>query len=319
MRGNFMRWAAGGLLLSFAAAVGKIALAAEGTPTPIAGIGPTGAVQKLHTDFEFTEGPVAVEDALLFTDIPKDRIYKVDGAGKLSVFREPSGHANGLFLHRGTGEIIACEMDGPITATSADGKKTRNVLEQHEGKRFNAPNDLAIDKTGGIYFTDPHFRAPMPLPQGVMGVYYIDPAGKVTRLIDDLKAPNGVILSPDEKTLYVVPTMSADMMAYPVEAPGKLGQGRVLCSLKQAEGQTGGGGDGLTIDTKGNLYITSKLGIQVFDAAGKLLGIIELPEQPSNCTFGGKDGKTLYATARKSLYAVPMEAAGHKFPAGATE
>jgi gluconolactonase len=142
-------------------------------------------------------------------------------------------------------------------------------------------------------------------------------------LIDDLKNPNGVILSPDEKTLYVIPSGSADMMAYPVESPGKLGAGKVFCTLQQAEGKLNGGGDGLTVDVKGNLYITSRIGIQVFDPQGNLLGVIRspelIPEQPSNCTFGGKDNKTLFITARKSVYACPMELPGHVFPAGKSD
>ena len=186
----------------------------------------------------------------------------------------------------------------------------------YEGKRFNAPNDLVLDQAGGVYFTDPRFRAPMPLPQGKEAVYYCDAQGKVTRLADNLPAPNGVILSVDEKTLYVIPSMQKEMMAYPVQSPGKLGEGRVFCSLKQRQETTGpgNGGDGLTIDTKGNLYITSALGLQVFDPQGKLLGIIEFPEQPANATFGGKENKTLYVTARTSLYSVEMEAQGHAFP-----
>jgi gluconolactonase len=179
--------------------------------------------------------------------------------------------------------------------------------------RFNAPNDLVIDKQGGIYFTDPAFGAPMPLPQGKTAVYYLAADGKVTRLIDDLPNPNGVILSPDEKTLYVIPSGQAEMMAYPVKSPGKIGKGRIFCTLKQPRGAKGSGGDGLAVDVKGNLYITSQLGLQVFDASGKLLGIIALPEQPANVKFGGSDLKTLYVTARTSLYSVPMEATGHLF------
>src|SRR5438067_2232600 len=118
----------------------------------------------------------------------------------------------------------------------------------------------------------------MPLPQGKTCVYYAAADGKVTRLIDNLPNPNGVILSPDEKTLYVIPSGQAEMMAYPVESPGKLGEGKVFCTLKQPEGRKGGG-DGLTVDSKGNLYITSALGLQVFDPAGKLLGVIKIPEQ----------------------------------------
>jgi gluconolactonase len=106
------------------------------------------------------------------------------------------------------------------------------------------------------------------------------------------------------------------MMAYAVEAPGKLGKGRIFCKLQGKDGKKGTGGDGCTIDTKGNLYITSQIGVQVFNPEGNFLGNIAFPEQPANVTFGGPDMKTLYVTARSSLYTAPMEATGHVFPAG---
>lgn len=293
--------------------------AAEGTREPIPGIGPLGEIVKLHTGFQFTEGPAADKDGnVFFTDIPASRIYRVDAAGQLSIFREPSNSTNGL-MPNAAGELVGCEMEGRVVAMSPDGKSIRPVAETYQGKRFNAPNDLVIDRSGGVYFTDPHFRAPTPLPQGVTAVYYAAPDGEVTRLVDDLKAPNGVILSPDEETLYVIPSLQAEMMAYPVESPGRLGKGRVFCRLEQPQGATGRGGDGLTVDIEGNLYITSALGLQVFDAQGNLLGILAFPEQPSNVTFGGADRKTLYVTARTSLYTAPMEAVGHVFPAGASD
>jgi gluconolactonase len=293
--------------------------AADEAAKPIPGVGPTGAVVKLHTDFKFTEGPAADRHGnVYFSDIPNQRIHKVDAKGKLSVFREKSNHANGLMLNA-KGEIVACEMDGQVVAYSADGTTRRVLADKFGGKRFNAPNDLVIDKQGGIYFTDPAFNAPRPLPQEKTAVYYIAPGGEVTRLIDDLPNPNGVTLSPDEKTLYVIPSGQAEMMSYPVEAPGKIGKGKVFCTLKQRREGGKSGGDGLAVDTKGNLYITSELGLQVFDPSGKLLGIIALPQQPANVKFGGPDLKTLYVTARTSLYTVPMEATGHLFalpPAG---
>lgn len=286
-------------------------LAGEGQTIP--GVGKIGKAVKLHGDFEFTEGPAAdAKGNVYFTDIPKEKIYKVDLDGKLSVFVEGSNHANGLMFNA-KGELVACEMDGQLVAYDIATKKKRTVIDKHAGNRFNAPNDLVIDKQGGVYFTDPSFRAPKPMPQDKLGVYYTDGANKVTRLIDNLPNPNGVILSVDEKTLYVIPSGQADMMSYPIESPGTIGKGKVFCSLKQPEGKKGTGGDGLTIDTKGNLYITSGLGLQVFDPAGKLLGIISLPEQPANVTFGGADFKTLYVTARKSLYTVRTDATGHRF------
>jgi gluconolactonase len=206
---------------------------------------------------------------------------------------------------------------GQVAAYSPDGKERRVLAADYNGKRFNAPNDLVIDRQGGIYFTDPEYSAPKPFPQAIRTFYYLAPDGTVTRLVNkDLPNPNGIILSPDEKTLYLIPTGTADMVAYPVLSPGKIGEGRVFCTLKQREGKSGTGGDGLCIDTNGNLYITSQLGIQVFDPAGKHLGTITFAEQPANCDFGGPDMKTLYVTARTSLYAGKMEATGHRFASG---
>ncbi len=277
-------------------------------------IGPVGKITKLHTKFQFTEGPAPDgKGNIYFSDIPAEKIYKVDAEGKLSVFNEKSNHANGLKFN-GKGELVACEMDGQIVAYDVATKKKRTVIDKYDGKRFNAPNDLVIDKQDGVYFTDPSFRAPMPMPQNKLGVYYTDGKGKVTRLIDNLPNPNGILLSLDEKTLYVIPTGQPDMMAYPIEAPGKIGKGKVFCTLKLPADKKGtGSGDGATIDSKGNLYIATALGLQVFDPAGKLLGVIALPEQPANVCFGGLDAKTLYVTARTSLYSIPMEATGHLF------
>lgn len=282
----------------------------------IPGIGPVGKPVKLFTDFKFTEGPAFdLKGNLYFTDIPDNKIYKVNSKGKLSVFLEPSNFCNGLMLD-GANNLLACEMDGRLVSINLKNKKVTPLATEYQGKRFNAPNDLVVDRTGGIYFTDPHYRAPEPLPQGKTAVYYRSADGKVTRLVDNLKAPNGVILSPDEKTLYVIPSMQKEMWAYPVTSPGKIGKGRVFCTLQQQEGykEPGRGGDGLTIDTKGNLYITSGLGLQVFSPEGKLLGIIPVPEKPANVTFGGKDNASLFITARNSLYRIDTKAKGHRFP-----
>lgn len=291
--------------------------AGEEQPKPIPGVGPAGKIMKVNSGFKFTEGPAADRAGnLYFSDIPNERIHKLDKDGKLSVFVEKSNKSNGLMVNA-KGEIVACQMGaGRVVAYGPDGKKPRVVADKYNGKPFNAPNDLVIDKQGGVYFTDPGFGAKPPLPQDKAGVYYVDPEGKVTRLIENLAKPNGVILSPDEKTLYVIPSGPAEMMAYGVEAPGKIGKGRVFCKLQGIGDKPGSGGDGCTIDTKGNLYVTSTLGIQVFDPEGKYLGHITFPEQPANVTFGGPDMKTLYVTARTSLYSVRMEATGHVFAGG---
>ncbi len=312
MKYNMLRWFSAAAI---AVALGMLPLAsmAQSPSTKIPGIGPVGEVKKLHGDFQFTEGPADDgEGNIYFSDIPANKIMKVDTAGKLSTFLDPSNHTNGL-MFAAKGKLLACEMDGRLVEIDIESKKVTSRADGYEGKRFNAPNDLVVDKAGGVYMTDPRFRAPMPWPQVKEAWYYVAADGKVTRLGDNLPAPNGVILSPDEKTLYVIPSMQKQMMAYPITAPGKLGEGKVFCELEQKDANGNGGGDGLTIDSKGNLYITSNLGLQVFSPEGKHLGNIAFPEQPANCTFGGKDNKTIYATCRTGFYAVEMEIAGHRF------
>jgi len=276
-------------------------------------IGSIGPVQRVKTGFKFTEGPT--QDAagnLYFTDIRMDRIHKLTSDGTLSVFVEPAGTCNGLMVHGD--ELLACSMQGTLKSFSLKDASQTVLAAEHNGARFNAPNDLVIDRSGGIYFTDPRFRSPKPYPQGQEAVYYRTADGAVSRVVTNDFAPNGVILSPDEKTLYIVPSFEKRMWAFPVSGPGQLGTGRVFCELEQAEPDGNGGGDGLTVDTNGNLYITSALGLQVFDKEGKHLGNIPIPEQPANVTFGGPENQTLYATARTSLYSVQTEATGHIFP-----
>lgn len=278
---------------------------------PIAGIGPKVEVVKLQTGFKFTEGPAADRAGnVYFSDIPSNRILKVDTKGKLSTFLENSEGANGLMFDK-AGRLIACQGRGhKVVAIDVATKKITVLADECEGKPLGAPNDLVIDKSGGIYFTDP----------GASSVYYLPAKGKVTRILRGLARPNGVILSPDEKTLVVLPSGSAEVLAYPVEAAGKIGKARVLCTLEQNPKQPGRkGGDGLSVDTKGNFYLTkpSLKAIQVVSPAGKTLGLIHFPEDPANCTFGGPENNTLYVTAQTSLYTVKMETQGHRFAVAA--
>jgi gluconolactonase len=279
---------------------------------PIPGIGPRGPIRKVASGLSFTEGPAwDGVGKLYFTDIPNNRILRVNESGEVQVFLEPSGHCNGLMFD-GAGNLLACEMDGRLLKIDLATKQIRVLADRHAGARFNAPNDLVIDSLGGIYFTDPRYRAPDPWPQGLEAVYYRDINGRVTRIIEGIQAPNGVILSPDERTLYVVPSMEENIYAYDVVGPGRVQGQRVLATMRQPAGKKGSGGDGLTVDTQGRLYVTTELGLQVFDPLGAYLGVIELPEQPANVTFGG-NGQTLFVTARTGVYAVETLATGHVF------
>lgn len=296
--------------LILAAAFTCTARAAE---DPLAELGPVGKIKQVATGFGFVEGPA--DDGhgnLYFTDIPNSRIHRLAADGSISIFDDDSHHANGLMFTPG-GQLLAAEMDGAVVERVVATGARRIVTDSFEGQRFNAPNDLVLDSHGGVYFTDPHFRAPQPLPQGTQGAYYVAADGSVTRVAADLPAPNGILLSLDEKTLYVAPTQADAVLAYPVESPGVVGAAREFCKLRTRDGRRAAGCDGCTLDERGNLYVTTELGIQVVSPQGEWLGVIELPEQPANCTFGGSDGKTLYATARTSVYAVPMRVKGHRY------
>ena len=272
-----------------------------------------GSVRKVQEGFQFTEGPAYDgREFLYFTDIPNNRIMRTDLKGGLEIFIEPSGRCNGLMID-GEGKLIACRMDGELISINTASKEVTVLASKFNDASFNACNDLVIDSQGGIYFTDPRYGSAEPWPQGKEAFYYRAPSGEVSRLGDDIIAPNGIILSVDEKTLYLLPSMQKHVMAYDITSPGVIGPGRVLYEIQQPQGKESSGGDGLAIDVKGNLYLTTDLGIQVISSKGKLLGIIEFPEIPANCKFGGPENKTLYATCRTGLYAVAMPTAGHQF------
>jgi len=272
----------------------------------IPGIGPVGEVRQVATGFRFTEGPAAdASGNLYFTDVPRSLILELDLAGTVTTFRTDTERMNGLMVD-GKGRLFACQGGAGkvvvIDPSRSDAGWTV-LASGFEDVRFNAPNDLVLDGRGGVYFTDPLF-ARQPLPQKTEGVYYIAPDGKVTRVLGDRRKPNGVSLSPDGKTLYVLHSAPEGLTAFPVEAPGKVGKPKALGRV--------GRGDGMTLDEKGNLYLTqpSEKCVLVLSPAGKTLGRIAFPQSPSNCTFGGKDRRTLFVTARTSLYAVPMAVRG---------
>jgi len=259
----------------------------------------SGEVTLVAEGFQFTEGPVWLPGGpLIFSDIPADRIYRADKA----VFREPSGQSNGLTLDR-AGRLIAAEhQNRRISRTEADGTVTV-AADRYEGKRFNSPNDVVVDAQGRVYFTDPTYGLEgREAELAFSGVYMIDPDGTVQLLSREFSAPNGLAFSPDGKLLYIADSQESLVRVYPVGPDGLLGEGRLFCEVP--------GPDGMKTDVNGRLWIASADGVAVFDSDGSRVGVIAFPEQPSNCAFGGPDGKTLYVTARTSLYSVPTAVAG---------
>lgn len=279
-------------------------------------IEPVGPVELIRGEFQFLEGPAYdPKGVLYFSDIPANTVYALNAAGQFSVLTDQSAHTNGIVYGpsgKFAGKLVACQMDGRIVAYDPQTGQAEVLADQFGGQRFNAPNDLVVDADGGIYFTDPFFRAPQPLPQEIQAVYYRAADGTVSRITGNIAAPNGIALSPDGKRLYVIPTQQADMLVYEITGPGQIGPVEVFCTLRQPEGRSGTGGDGMVVDEQGNLYITSNLGVQIFSPQGQYRGLVQTPEQPANVTFGGPEFKTLYITARTGLYRAEMPIAGLK-------
>lgn len=271
-------------------------------------IAPNAEVKKVVGDCKFTEGPAySPQGFLVFSDIPNNRIVRVAADGAASDFLKPSGQANGLMFDA-AGNLYACQGGARrvVKINAVDGK-IEPLAETYDGKPFNAPNDLAIDSTGGLYFTDPQYGKAPEDAQPVMGVYYVNPLGQVTRAIDTLQRPNGILVSPDGRKLYVAEPNKRETWQFDITAPGKVANGKVI--FTGDEKLDGGGPDGMALDREGRIYATYG-SVVVLSPDGQLIGRIPVPERPANCAFGGADGKTLYITARTSLYSLAMNVAG---------
>lgn len=264
----------------------------------------TEEVEKLAADFMFTEGPaVDAEGNVYFTDIPDNKIFKWTTKDSLETFKGNSGGANGLYFDK-KGNLLICEgQKGQISSISPEGEY-ETIATEYNGKRFNQPNDIWADTIGGAYFTDPKYSDDQKLPQESMQVYYINPdRTEVIRVTEDLVKPNGLIGTPDGKMLYIADPGTGKTYKYSIEEDGSLSNKSLF---------TDSGSDGMTIDEDGNVYLTTQgeMAIDIYSPESKLIKSIEIPEQPSNVSFGGKDLTDLYITARTSLYRVGVNQKG---------
>ena len=300
----------------------------------IGGLVPADAeVEVLAEGFTWSEGPVwrPAEGDLLFSDVPENTVYRWSDADGLSVYLRPSGlaagstdgmrevGANGLALDA-DGRLLLADS-GTRTLMRVGDRFVRDTLAAaYGGRRFNSPNDLAVHPSGSIYFTDPPYglagidESPLK-EQPHNGVYRLDPDGAVTLLVDDLTRPNGVALSPDGRTLYVANSDPAWAVwrAYPVNADGSLGEGRLLFDATDLIGETNPGNpDGMTVDADGNVYATGPGGVHVFSAAGEHLGTIRTEGPTANVAFGD-DGHSLYMTSGSRLLRLRIAARGVGF------
>lgn len=269
---------------------------------------PGAILEKLADGFLFTEGPAAdAKGNVYFTDQPNDRIMKWSNSGELSTFMQPSGRSNGLFFDR-QGNLWACADEKNELWSISPDKKVTKIPGQFNGKLFNGPNDLWVSPDGGIFFTDPFYKRSWwnhtSMPQEKQCVYFLYPDHKtIVRVADDLVQPNGIVGTQDGKTLYVADIGGSKTWSYNIEKNGSLTNKTLFCEM---------GSDGMTIDNKGNLYLTGK-GVTIFDKSGNKAGSIDVPESwTANVCFGGKGKKILFITASKGLYCMKMKVSGVK-------
>ena len=293
--------------LSLALACGFASMSsAQSTNDASAVIAPGAKVEKLAGDFKFTEGPTADKAGnVFFTDQPNDRILKWSADGKLSTFLQPAGRANGMFFDA-QGNLIACADEKmELWSVTPDGKHTV-LAKEFEGKPLNGPNDVWVRADGSLFFTDPFYKRPWwehnAPPQVTQQVYFLSADRKtIKRVTTDLEQPNGIIGTPDGKTLFVADIRAKKTYGYDIRADGSLSNKRLHCEL---------GSDGMTLDSEGNLYLTGR-GVIVFDKTGKQIAQIDVPERwTANVSFAGKDHKTLFITASTGLYAIQTKYRG---------
>ena len=260
---------------------------------------PGAALEELATGFQFAEGPAAdAQGNLFFSDITANRIYKLSTRGELSVFSDRLNGPNGLFFDGG-GNLLACEGGNGRLVSLDSGGNINVIVDVYNRKGFNEPNDLWIDPKGGIYFSDPVYFS--NAVQDGEHVYYLSPDGNtVTRVIGNMSRPNGVIGAADGALLYVTDHGADRTYVYDINADGTLANKTLFASE---------GSDGMTIDNEGNVYLTRNH-VQVYNALGTLIEIIETPEAPTNLCFGGGDKGTLFITTKSALYSIKMQVTG---------
>ena len=259
-------------------------------------------VEKIASGFAFTEGPAVDKDGrIFFTDQPNDKIYIWEEGKEIREFQVEGERSNGLYFNR-DGELVACaDYRNKLIKINMDGNKTV-LAEGFDGKHLNGPNDLWIHPNGNIYFTDSYYHRPW-WPEGhkqeqdERAVYLLKTNGELSRVAGDYKMPNGIIGSPDGKTLYVADINDNKTWKYTIQPDGSLTDKTFFAPE---------GSDGMTIDNRGNVYLTNDA-VSVFSKEGEKLGNIEIPERPANVVLGGKNGNVLFVTARTSVYKIDLK------------
>jgi gluconolactonase len=265
-------------------------------------IAPGAKLEKLYSDLGFGEGPTCDTNGnVFFTDQNNDRIMEWTLDGKISVWMQPSGRANGMYMDA-KGNLIACADEHNELWSIAPDKKVTVLITNYQGKYLNGPNDVWVAPNGQMWITDPFYKRTywdhqtMALPSEQ--VFYLSADRKtLTQVTSDLRKPNGITGTPDGKTLYVSDIGAGRTYTYAIQPDGTLTDKKLFCAK---------GSDGMTIDEAGNIYICGN-GVTVFDKTGKQTEHIDVPEPwTGNITFGGKDHKTLFIAASKGFYSIQL-------------
>ncbi|MCA9074401.1 MAG: SMP-30/gluconolactonase/LRE family protein [Planctomycetaceae bacterium] len=290
-------------------------------------------LEVIAAGFQWTEGPVWVPKSkqesgyLLFSDIPRNSVFKwVEGEGA-SLYLKPSGYTgvsdygsepgcNGLLLDA-AGQLVSCEHGDRRVSVMTHGGGKRTLVDNYRGKRFNSPNDAVFHSNGDLYFTDPPYGLPNQYDDprrelDFCGVYRLSKDGELTLLTDQMTRPNGIGLSPNEKTLYVAQSDpdAAIWKAFPLKSDGSLGDGRTIHDATKDVGSLPGLPDGMAVDKDGNIFATGPGGVYVFSPDERLLGRISTGERTANCTFGGDDDSVLFLAADMYLCRIQTSTTG---------
>ena len=282
-------------------------------------------IEKIAEGFKFIEGPVwHKEGYLLFSDIPANKILKYDPGKGISTYLENSGYvgsdieaevhgSNGLTFDH-SGNLIICQHGARQVVVHDRAGNFSPIARQYGGKRLNSPNDAVVMSDGSIFFTDPPWGLPKNLDDPAkeldfQGVFRLK-NGNLELIDDELNLPNGIVLSPDERKLYVAETNQNKKLyyKYDLDEYGEVIEKSIFFDASGLKEK--GGPDGIKVDKKGNCYFTGPGGVLVISPKGEHLGTIKPPEQPANIGWGGKDGKTLYMTCRTGLYAIDLKIEG---------
>ena len=279
-------------------------------------------IEFIKDGFQGTEGPLPLPDgSLIFAEWQGTRIIHVAVDGSTSTYLDlGEGHGVNSLAFNKQGEVLAILVNKAAIDVVYPQDKARTVVDAYQGAPLGRLNDLVVDKHGGIYFTEmgvntPAGQAAPTTAPPAAAVYYLDAHGELHQLDTTVAFPNGIQLSPDEKTLYVANTRGEYVFAYDVKKDGTVGTRRDFAKLDGFRANNAGvmssGADGLAIDAKGRLYVASSLGVQVFDNKGTALGTIALPKVPNNLAFAGPGKKTLYIVGRGSVWRIATQTKGY--------